>query len=59
MVFFKFLKSHSTEKLEVRGQKSYHFDRNPKRSAVSKKRSAKDHRKASKIQTDQRFYMAV
>ena len=36
------LKSHSTENLDVRGQKArYNFDRNPERRASSKKEQPK------------------
>ena len=35
------IKSHSTEKLEVRDKKAYNFDRNPKESELSKTEQSK------------------
>ena len=46
-------KFRSTEKLEVRGQKQPNFNRNPKRSTLSKKEWPKTTKnKTAKIQTD-------
>ena len=45
----KSLRTRSTDKLEVRGQKPYNFDRNPKSGALSKKNSTTTENKTAKI----------
>ena len=48
------LKSRSTDKQKVRGQKTIHFGRNPKRCTISKKEQPKTaQNEITKIQTDQ------
>ena len=42
---FSDIKSHRKEELELEAKKPYNFDKNPKRNALCRNRTAKDHRK--------------